>query len=150
MMSGVSEPDPTRGVALVAEARELTARIRETYRHLIATWFVEVLADDRQAAIRTLPEFVQQASSAGQPLLFVLRGRDLLQPLATFGRYDAVAVLDGAVPGFSIRPALAAEAVAAAREALGDVHYTDLYSKGRSFSPAELEEYLLQLASELS
>ena len=38
----------------------------------------------------------------------------------------------------------------AAREALGEDHYAELYDMGRSFTPADLEEYLLQLASELS
>jgi hypothetical protein len=148
--SGLSDPDPRRGEELLAQARELTARSKDTWRHLLATLWVRSVADDPLEAIRALPELIEQARSTGQRLIVGQRGRDLLSPLITIRRYDAVAVLDGASNRNSIRPTLAAEAVAAAREALGDVHYTDLYGKGRSFSPAELEEYLLQLASELS
>jgi hypothetical protein len=49
----------------------------------------------------------------------------------------------------SIRPALAAEAVTAAREALGADRYAELRDMGRSFTPSDLEEFLLQLAAEL-
>jgi hypothetical protein len=117
---------------------------------LAATWWLGFVADDPLAAIRALPELVEQARSTGQRLGLVQRGRDLLEPLAAIGRYDAVAVLDGASLPFSVRPALAAEAVAAARDALGEDRYTQLYEEGQSFSPADLEEYLLQLATEPS
>jgi hypothetical protein len=70
--------------------------------------------------------------------------------LSALHRYDAVAVLDSASLRTSIRPAQAAEAVTAAREALGEDRYAQLYDEGHSFSPADLEDYLLQLAAELS
>jgi hypothetical protein len=70
--------------------------------------------------------------------------------LATIGRYDAVAILDGSTPRPSVRPAWTAEAKIAAQNALGEDQYTQLYDLGRSFAPADLEEYLLQLVSELS
>ena len=38
----------------------------------------------------------------------------------------------------------------AARDALGEDHYAELCDIGRSFTPADLEEYLLQLASDVS
>jgi hypothetical protein len=38
----------------------------------------------------------------------------------------------------------------AARNALGEDRYSQLYEIGKSFSPADLEEYLLELYSELS
>jgi hypothetical protein len=117
---------------------------------LLATVWVQEVADDPLAAIRTLPELVEQARSTGQRLILGFQGRALLRPLATFGRYDAVAILDGAGVPISIRPTWGAEAVTVAREALGEDRYTELYAKGHSFSPAELEDYLLQLASELS
>jgi hypothetical protein len=135
---------------LLAQARELTARTKDNYRHLLATWFVEVISDDPHAAIRALPDLVEQARSTGLRLILVQRGRDLFRPMATFGRYDAVAILDGASRPISIRPTWAAEAVNSAREALGEEEYAHLYDKGHSFSPADLEEYLLQLAAELS
>ena len=70
--------------------------------------------------------------------------------MATFGRYDAVAVLDGASTPTALWPAVAADAISAAREALGEDHYAQLYGLGHSFTPTDLEEYLLQLASEIS
>ena len=74
----------------------------------VATWWRPcgsgVLADDPQAAIRSLPDLVEQARSTGQRLVLVQQGRNLLGHLATIGRYDAVAVLDGASPPTSMRP----------------------------------------------
>jgi predicted ATPase/class 3 adenylate cyclase len=150
IQSGMSDPDPRHGQELLAQARELTARTKDTYRHLMATLSIEILADDPEAAIRAIPTVIEQARSTGQRQSVGVLGRTLLGHIATLGRYDAVAVLDGASLPTSIRPALAAEAVGAAREALGEDHYLDLYGKGQSFSPAELEEYLLELASDLS
>ena len=65
------------------------------------------------------------------------------------GRYDAVAILHGAIRPNSVRPALAAEAVTTARDGLGDDHYAGLGELGRWFSPADLWEFLLRLAAEL-
>jgi hypothetical protein len=135
---------------LLAQARELTARTKENYRNLLAGWWITVVADDPQAAIRSLPELVDQARSTGLRLVVAQRGPDLLRPLASFGRYDAVAVLDGASRPTPIRPTWAAEAVTAAREALGEDRYAQLHDEGLSFSPLDLEDYLLQLAAELS
>jgi hypothetical protein len=71
------------------------------------------------------------------------------KPLGDLGRYDAVAVLDAASGPTSIRPALVAEAIASARSALGDDRYTSLQQLGKTFSPSELQEFLLQLAAQL-
>jgi hypothetical protein len=150
IMSAMFDPDPGHGLELLAQARELTARTRDTYRHLLATWWVGFLMDDPLSTIRALPDVVEHARSTGQRLSVVQRGRELLPTLSALDRYDAVAVLDGASLRTSIRPALAAEAVTAAQEALGEDHYAQLYDEGHSFSPADLEEYLLQLAAELS
>jgi predicted ATPase len=144
--SGLSDPDPKRGMELLAQARDVAAGAKDPDRYVGATWFFAVLSDDLQAMIRTLPELVQQSRSTGQ----FIRGRDLLRSLATIGRYDAVAVLDGATPHRGVRPAWTAEAKIAARNALGEDQYSQLYEMGKSFAPADLEEYLLQLVSELS
>jgi hypothetical protein len=150
LMSGMFEPDPRRGAELLAQARELTARSKDTWRHLLATLWLGLLADTPQAAIRRLPDLVEQARSTGQRLGLVQYGRIILSHLADLGRYDAVAVLDGASTPTSVRPGLAAAAVTAARAALGKDHYAELYDMGRSFTPADLEGYLLQLASDVS
>jgi hypothetical protein len=150
IVSALSDPESKRGMELMAQGRELAARAKDNYRYVGATWFFAVLADDPQAAIRTMPELVQHAASTGQRIQIVVRGRELLRPLATMGRYDAVAVLDGATPRPTIRPTWAAEAKIAARNALGEDRYAQLYDIGRSFSPADLEEYLRELVSELS
>jgi hypothetical protein len=117
---------------------------------LATVWGVEVRANEPFAAIRAIPGTIDQARSSGQRLIIPYQGRALLWPLAALRRYDAVAVLDGASTTTTIRPALAAEAVAVAREALGEDDYAVLCARGRSFSLAELEDYLLQLASDLS
>jgi hypothetical protein len=150
LMSGMADPDPKRGGEMLAQARELTARTRETWRHLIATIWLGLLVDDPLVPIHALPGLVEQARSSGQRLSLVQHGRNLLKPLATIGRFDAVAVLDGASVPYSVRPALAAEAVTTARQMLGEGHYGQLYDEGHSFSPADLEEYLLRLAAEHS
>jgi hypothetical protein len=150
LMSGMFDPDPRRGAELLAQARELTARTKDTWRHTVATLWLGVLADNAQAAIRRLPDLVEQARSTGQRLGLVQYGRTILGHLADLGRYEAVAVLDGASTPTSVRPVLAAEAVTAARATLGEDHYAELYNMGRSFTPADLEGYLLQLASDVS
>jgi hypothetical protein len=70
-------------------------------------------------------------------------GEPFSSQLAALGLYDAVAILDGASTPTSVRPALAAEAVTAARAAIGEEHYAELYNMGHSFTPADLEGYLL-------
>jgi hypothetical protein len=150
LMSGMFDPDPRRGAELLAQARELTARTRDTFRYLLATLWLGYLADDSTVAIRALPSMVEQARSTGQRLILAQQGRVILSQLADLGRYDAVAVLDGASTPTSLRPVLAAEAVTAARATLGEDHYAELYDMGRSFTPADLEGYLLQLASDVS
>lgn len=48
----------------------------------------------------------------------------------------------------SIRPARVAEAVATARNTIGDQHNERLRSQGAALSPIELEEYVLALADQ--
>ena len=46
LMSGMFDPDPRRGAELLAQARELTARTKDTWRHTVATLWLGVLADN--------------------------------------------------------------------------------------------------------
>ncbi len=100
--------------------------------------------------MRTIPELVARAQATGQHIALKNVARDLLMPLAAVQSYQAVAILDGAATYLSLRPARAAEAVATARKALADQHYEMLHSEGEALSPLQLEDYLLQLADELT
>ena len=95
-----------------------------------------------------IPDLIRHASATGQHLL-ITQLRDLLGALSTLGRHNAVAILDGATNLLSIRPKLVATASARAREALGDDHYAELTERGKGFSLADLQEYLLELADTL-
>jgi hypothetical protein len=148
LQSGMAEPDAARAGELLAQARDLTARTRDTYRYALATLWLGILDANRspQRAIELIPELIQHVRATGQRLL-VFQLRALTIPLSVLGRHEAVAVLDGSSNVMTIRPELVAEAVARARQALGDERYAELFERGTNFSPAEVEEYLLGLVS---
>ncbi len=139
LQRGFSDPDPERAMELLAEARELSARTRDSFRHGLATaWLGPIRAPlDPVGALRLIPEVVDLARSSGVRLLIVGL-RDYLAPFATIGRQDVVAVLDGAMLPLSIRPAAATAAITGARRALGDLRYEELKAKGKRLSAAEL------------
>jgi hypothetical protein len=148
LQSGLAEPDFTRGVDLLAQARDLTARTRDTYRYAVATLWLGILDASRSPhkAMELIPELIGHVRATGQRLL-VFQLRDFTIPLSILGRHDAVAVLDGSSNVISVRPALVTAAVARARQALGDQQYTELFERGKTFAPADVEEYLLGLVS---
>jgi predicted ATPase/class 3 adenylate cyclase len=150
LQMGVADPDPARAGEFLAQARDLTARTRDTYRYALATAWQGFIrsSNDPGEALLMIPELIRHARTTGQHLL-VAQLRDLVGPLSTLGRDDAVAVLDGATIPISIRPALTAAAIARAHDALCEERYAELAQLGNSFSPAELQEYLLDLASTL-
>jgi predicted ATPase/class 3 adenylate cyclase len=152
MTSAVAEDDLPRAIELLDEARDVTARSRDTFRYAAATAWLGFLTagDDPQAALRTVPDLVAHAQATGQHILLKNISRDLLMPLATLQNFEAVAILDGAGNDVSIRPARAAEAVATAKRALDDQHYEMLHSQGEALSPIQLEDYLLGLADKLT
>ena len=102
--------------------RDLTVRIRDTFRYATATVWLGFLAarDDPQAVLRTIPELVAHAQATGQHILLTNVCRDLLMPLAAVRRYQAPAILKGAATWVSLRSARAAEAVSTASMAPSD------------------------------
>jgi hypothetical protein len=152
MMVGGAHPDPAQGADLYAQARDLAAQIGDSFLEATATAGHSVLTtiDDPRAAIRGIPELVAHAKSTGQHLIFAYIGRDFLPPLAALARFDAIPILDANSTRLCIRPASSAAAIAAAHDALGDDEYARLFAHGKTFSPTDLEDFLLQLASEVS
>ena len=151
LMAGIAEPDLAMAADLLAEARDVTARSRDGYRHALATAWLRMVTSrgEPRAAIQTLREMVGYARSTGQHVVPHYVGRDLLYPLVALGRYDATAVLDGALgPVAFIDPSRAAEAVATVRAAVGSDEYARLAAIGRAFSASDLEDYLIRLAEE--
>jgi hypothetical protein len=73
-----------------------------------------------------------------------------MAPLAALARFDAIPILEASSTRLCLRPAEAESAVAAAHEVLGDDEYATLFAKGQTFSPRDLEQFLLQLAPEVS
>ena len=145
-----AEQDPNRGDELLAEARDLTARTRDTYRYALATSWRAYLHPSRNPheSLRMLPDLIKHARTTGQRL-FVSQFRGWLPVFSMLGQNEAVAILDGATLPLTIRPALVATAISGARAALGDGHYEALVDKGKDFSSAQLEDYLLELAGDL-
>lgn len=148
IMCGVSSPDEGRGLELLAEARELAARSRDSYRYGVATGWLGVLqsAIEPTAMLRNLPDLVRHARSTGQRLLLVQMTRDCMRSLASLGKFEAIARLDGAGLKISARPALAERAIEQAKADLGETRYEALRSEGAALSISELESYLLALA----
>jgi hypothetical protein len=150
-MAGMAEPDLAMAADLLAEARDVTARSRDGYRHALATAWLRIVTSrgEPRAVIRTIQEMVSYARSTGQHVVVHYVGRALLHPLVTLGRYDATAVLDGALGPVAFTDlARAADAAATARDALGVDEYARLAEVGHAFSASDLEDYLLQLAEE--
>jgi predicted ATPase len=148
---GVAETDAARALELLAQARDLTSRTRDTYRYAVATLWFGILDASRSPhrAIELIPELIRHVRNTGQRLL-VFQMRDLTIPLSMLGHHDAVAVLDGSSNLISVRPTLAAAAVARAREELGDERYGELFDRGKRFSATDLEDYYLELATALT
>jgi predicted ATPase/class 3 adenylate cyclase len=151
IQSGFADPDPDRGAAALAEARELTARTRDSYRYGLATALLGIVRSDTDpaAALRMIPELIEHARSTGLRLNILQTTRSYLGAFSSLGRYDTVAVLDGACLPISIRPAVAAEAVTAARHALGDTDYDELRARGAAMSAGELDDYLMTAVADV-
>jgi hypothetical protein len=151
MQTGAADPDRDRATELLAEARDLTARTRDTYRYALATdWLAAINADrDPHGAMRTVPVLVKHALITGQRLIIKQIGRDVIISAWALGRPDAVAILDGASGVAGIRMSRVAAAIDGARQKLGDGRYDELLAEGKTFSTPELQDYLLELASQL-
>ena len=151
IQSGVSDPDPRRGVELLAQARELTARTRDTYRRTRWPPFGSgPWQTIPEPAIRTLPDLIEQARSTGQRLLLAQRGRDLLWPLAALRRSTRwVSSMGPVFRSRSAQPWRSKPSPRLARPS-AKTSMPSYATSGRSFTPADLEEYLLRLVSELS
>jgi hypothetical protein len=151
LMAGVTEPDLDIAAELLAEARDVTARSRDGYRHALATAWLRIVTStsDPGAVVQVIPEVVSYAQGTSQHVVPHYIGRDLLQPLTALGRHDATAVLDGALGPIAFFPGPASDAVVASRDALGSDEYIRLQAIGRAFSAADLEDYMLRLAAEL-
>jgi predicted ATPase len=148
MMSGTAHPDPAEGAALLAQARDLAAQIRDSYLHATATAWHSVLTttDNPRAAIQAIPDLVTHAQSTGQHLIFVYIGRDFMAPLAALARLDAIPILEATSIGLCLRPAAAADAIAAAHEALGEAEYTRLFARENRSLPRTSKTFFSSLS----
>ena len=148
IMCGVTSEDSARGIELLAEARELAARSRDSYRYSVATGWLGVLqsASEPTAMLRILPDLVRHARSTGQRLLLVQMTRDCMHSLATLENFEGIAILDGAGLKISARPGLATAAIEQAQANLGAARYAALVADGAALTSSELETYLLSLA----
>jgi hypothetical protein len=152
MMVGEAHPDPVQGAELVAQARDLAAQIGDSFLQASATAGLSVLTtiDDPRAALRGITELVAHAKSTGQHVIFAYVGRDFVAPLAALARFDAIPIFEATSTRLCIRPGAAVAAIAAAHDALGEDEYARLFAHGKTFSPVDLEDFLLQLAAEVS
>ncbi len=151
MQVGITEPDTARAISLLADARDLTARSRDTYAHLNATaWLTVVQATENpRAVIEAIPQILDQARATGQHIIVRMWARDVIDPLATLGRLDVVPVPDAVTSANCIRPARAADAVARARDHFGDEEYQRRKDEAATKSTPEIEQYLLEVCAEL-
>jgi hypothetical protein len=147
---GCSDPDPERGMESLAEARELTARTRDSFRYGIATVWLGALRcfTDPVGALQMIPGIVEHARKSGLRLI-VAAMRDYTIGFAAVGRHELVAVLDGATIKPSIRPAAAAEAITEARRKLGDARYDQIRDQAATMVAAEVDELLVTAVSDL-
>jgi hypothetical protein len=147
---GCSDPDPERGMEFLAEARELTARTRDSFRYGIATVWLGALrcATDPVDALHMIPGILEHARRSGLRLL-VAALRDYTIGFLAVGRHELIAALDGATIKPSIRPAAAAEAIVAARHKLGDARYEELRDRAWAMAAAELDELLVSAVTDL-
>jgi hypothetical protein len=95
--------------------------------------------------LRVLPDILDHVRFTGQRLLVVAAMREFLPALASVGRYDAVAIANGAGLPISIRPTAVAAAVAEARAALGSHRYDALVDTGRTMSYVDVEHFMSKL-----
>jgi predicted ATPase/DNA-binding SARP family transcriptional activator len=154
LWSGAAEPDLTRSIKLLTEAAAEEQRPWESYWHVTAVAWLGVIqsADDPLAALEAIPALLEYARSTGDYLILVLRSVDFLSPLSALGRYRDVAILNGVTGSTSftsLRPALAAGGISAARSVLGEESYVQLKAVGTSFSTSELAFFLGRLWTEL-
>jgi hypothetical protein len=147
---GCSDPDPERGMESLAEARELTARTGDSFRYGIATVWLGALRcfTDPVDALQMIPGIIEHARKSGLRLI-VAAMRDYTVGFAAVGRHELVAVLDGATIKPSIRPAAAADAIAAARHKLGDARHEQVRDHAATLVAADVDELLVTAVSDL-
>ena len=141
---GCSDPDPEQGIESLAEARELTTRTRDSFRYGIASVWLGVLrcTIEPVGGLQMIPGIVEHVRKTGLRLLLAAM-RDYTIGFVAVRRYEPVAVLDGATMKPSIRPAMAAQAIAQARLQIGDDRYEHLRLQGAAMPGPELDSFLL-------
>ncbi len=149
MQVGITEADTSKAISLLADARDLTARSRDTYKHATAWLTVIQATEDPRAVIEAIPQILDEARATGQHIILRQWARDVMDPLATLGRFDAVPVLDAVTSANCIRPARATEAVARARDHFGYDEYKRRKDEAATKSTPEIEQYLLEVSAEL-
>jgi predicted ATPase len=145
IQAGAADPDPSRGALLLIEARDLTARSRDSYRNGLARmWLGALQAElDPLAALGAIRDAIDHARRTGQGLLVLQMPRCYFGALSAFGRHKAIAVLDGASLNMAIHPGIAAAAVTQARTVLGDSRYDDLRQQGTAMTVDDIAALLL-------
>ena len=148
---GIAEPDPVRGAALLAEARDLAARTRDNFRNGLATgWLGALQAEvDPRRGLVAIRGVLDLARRTGSGLLTLTIPRSYFGAFAALGRYSVIAVLDGVVPNTAIHPAAAAAAIDSARNALGVGRYDELKRQGSAMTVDDVAEFLLAAVDDL-
>jgi predicted ATPase len=145
IQAGAADPDPSHGALLLIDARDLTARSRDSYRNGLARmWLGALQAElDPAAALGAIRDAVDHARRTGQGLLVLQMPRCYFGALSAFGRHEAIATLDGASLNMAIHPDVAATAVTQARMVLGDVRYDSLFQQGTTMTVDDIAALLL-------
>jgi predicted ATPase/class 3 adenylate cyclase len=145
LQAGVADPDPVRGRQLLAEARDLTARSRDSLRHGYARAFLGALESETNpaAGLAVVPELVDHARRTGLELLLLQIPRSFFGAFSALGRHETIAMLDGVAVDTPIRPAVSAAAIATARHTLGADRYDELKRQGADMTTDDLAAFLI-------
>jgi predicted ATPase len=151
IQAGIAEPDSAQGAALLAEARDLAARTRDSVRNGLATgWLGALQAEvDPVRGLAAIRDIVDLARRTGNGILTLTVPRSYFGAFAALGRYSVIAVLDGVVPNTPIHPAVTQAAIASAQHALGADRYDELKRQGSTMTVDDVAAFLLAAVDDL-
>jgi predicted ATPase/class 3 adenylate cyclase len=146
ILVGDSEDDAGRAIQLLAEARDLTARTGDTWRHLLAGLFLSgtQAIDNPRAIVEALPSIIDEVRTTGQHIALRLVARSLISPLVEVGLFDCAPLLDGVSSNYvTRRPELTSDAIRRASRHFGHQEYERRKAQAATRPIVDIEQELL-------
>jgi hypothetical protein len=144
----VADDDPIRARNLFLEARPLTQRLRLWNLYGSAVAYLPLMEAALDPTLTGLREALEVYGSLHSSFGVRNVARSWIPAFAQLGRYETVALIDGATSAISIWPRRVNSAIEQARAKLGDEAYERGMARSRGYGDDEFRQAILPSISE--